>query len=123
MIKAGYTLEVTSWENDGDCYNTKRLDGLRAKDVSWRFKFLKRFSQDNDHQLTEESVNALILLVDPNRYNNEAITEELAYEVVNDVIYEMLGSTYESDYLRTFESAAVYYVEQDMLDLAAEFET
>lgn len=28
MIKAGYQVQVTSWENDGDNYNTISIDGL-----------------------------------------------------------------------------------------------
>ncbi len=34
-IPAGYRLTVTSWENDGDNYNTKTLDGLTLDKVSY----------------------------------------------------------------------------------------
>lgn len=32
-IKPGYTLSITSWENDGDCYKTQVHHGLTKPDV------------------------------------------------------------------------------------------
>ena len=31
LIPAGYRVEVTSWENDGDNYNTKSISGIKSE--------------------------------------------------------------------------------------------
>ena len=42
-IPAGYTLTVTSWENDADNYADKTLHGLSEADVRFYLNLLSRF--------------------------------------------------------------------------------
>lgn len=63
MIKKGYQLRVTSWENDADNYNTVSLDGLSKEDVEFYINFIKVF-----RELDLE-----------NRYD-ETVTDEEAHE-------------------------------------------
>lgn len=46
-IPAGYRLTVTSWENDGDNYNTKTLDGLTLEKVSYLVDLCKILGSSN----------------------------------------------------------------------------
>lgn len=41
VIKAGYRLTVTSWENDADNYNTVVVDGLTKDQVELAVDFIK----------------------------------------------------------------------------------
>ena len=49
-IKPGYLLKVTTWENDGDNYNTVDMDGLTAEQVRFYLHVCKKFGYDNDSE-------------------------------------------------------------------------
>ncbi len=52
-IKAGYRLTVTSWENDGDNYNTKSQDGLTKEESVFLVELITLFkSRHNRHGLS-----------------------------------------------------------------------
>lgn len=42
-IPAGYQIQITSWENDADNYNTKILSGLTKEDAKFYIEFAKLF--------------------------------------------------------------------------------
>lgn len=42
-IKPGFLLKVTTWENDGDNYNTVDLDGLTETEVRFYLHLCKKF--------------------------------------------------------------------------------
>lgn len=48
-IPAGYRVSVTSWENDGDNYNTEILEGLSKEAVMFIVAFCHKFWSQNDH--------------------------------------------------------------------------
>lgn len=48
IIPAGYRLTVTTWENDGDHYKTKVLEGLTKERVTALVELSKLFSSKNN---------------------------------------------------------------------------
>jgi hypothetical protein len=46
-IKAGYRLTVTTWENDGDNYNTEIKEGLEKAEVYFLTDILKLFDRSS----------------------------------------------------------------------------
>jgi len=43
MIPRGYQLQITSWENDGDYYNTQIVNGLTASQAAFYVEFAELF--------------------------------------------------------------------------------
>jgi len=52
IIKAGYRITVTSWENDADNYNTKTVDGLDENEVNFHIDILKLIAGSNCNDKT-----------------------------------------------------------------------
>lgn len=46
-IKAGYRVHVTTWENDGDNYKTKTVEGLTENETHFLVEFCKLFYSGN----------------------------------------------------------------------------
>lgn len=53
-IPAGYTLTISSWENDADNYADKTLHGLSEADVRFYINLLNRFRSHNSGGLGNE---------------------------------------------------------------------
>lgn len=49
IIKKGFRVTVTSWENDADNYNSGELQGLSHPEAAFIVDFVKLFSSQNDH--------------------------------------------------------------------------
>lgn len=47
VIQAGYEIEVKSWENDGDNYNTKSIQGYNKADTAFIVEFVRLYSSKN----------------------------------------------------------------------------
>ena len=47
QIEAGYRLTVTSWENDGDNYNTKTVEGYTLEEVTFLVELCNLFRSRN----------------------------------------------------------------------------
>jgi len=47
VIPAGYRMSVVSWENDGDHYLTRTLEGLRKDEVHFYLDLCKLFKSEN----------------------------------------------------------------------------
>lgn len=45
IIKAGYRVTITSWENDADNYNTKIIEGLTLDQAKFYVDFAKLFTK------------------------------------------------------------------------------
>lgn len=116
MIKAGYAIEITSWENDADCYNTKRIDGLSLEECRWRCAFIKYYAE-NIHQveLDYTHTEALYAFVPASYIEGAGYSvpedESERHELVCDLVYQMFGFAYESDRTRVCESWAVYFIQ------------
>lgn len=48
IIKAGYRLSVTSWENDADNYQTHSIDGLNEETVKNLIKLVSLFESSSN---------------------------------------------------------------------------
>lgn len=63
-IKAGYQVTVTSWENDGDNYNTKIVQGLTQHEAKFMVRVLGLFGHKgefgNDHSNYKDLIKAII---------------------------------------------------------------
>jgi hypothetical protein len=53
IIKAGYVLTYSSWENDGDYYKEHRFEGLTKEEVEDTIEFLKIFVSKNNRKSGE----------------------------------------------------------------------
>ena len=49
-IPSGYTLSITSWENDADCYKTQVFHGLEADEVRFLIEVARLFKSMNNHR-------------------------------------------------------------------------
>lgn len=55
LIPAGYRVEVTSWENDGDNYNTKSISGIKSESaVKFVVDICKLHRSRSDHSIPGE---------------------------------------------------------------------
>ena len=52
IIKAGYRITVTSWENDADYYNTNTVDGLDEQETKFHVDLLKLIAGSNCNDST-----------------------------------------------------------------------
>ena len=110
-IKLGWMLQVTSWENDGDCYNTKTLDGLTEDEVRAKVALCKVL-----HSIGKEPHDA-------NTVYNIAAKLGILEDEVEDGIYELIGFS-DADgggFLRVCESWKVYYIPFDLPKMTNQF--
>lgn len=110
-IKLGWMLQVTSWENNGDFYNTKTLDGLTEDEVRAKVALCKVL-----HSIGQEPHDA-------NTVEEIAAKLDLFEDEVEDGIYELTGfSDADGDeFLRVCESWKVYYIPFDLPDMTDKF--
>lgn len=134
-IKAGYRLEVVSWENDADNYNTKVIDGLTIRQVQFYTKLCKMLESKNSwgdtahfgnmYEPSDEEVAAYIAAVRPlarayvDVINCEGYTEtdieddEDLGNRLNDFTSDLMGNS-EYYYHRVVESFSVHYLSEDI---------
>lgn len=133
-IKAGYKIEVTSWENDGDNYSTKSKEGLTKEQTQLYFDICNLMSGDfgnmyDPYESETEALNAaasVILLkhidVTSLLYPNTDFTDlEECNEIFSDIHYELFGGS--EFYTRQLESMSVTYVPYELVleDVTHEF--
>ena len=116
MIKQGYFVEVTSWENDADFFNTKRLSGLTKAEAKFLVGILNVIedARDDDTQKVNwsevaKTSNQLIVnlgavswptLFEYFEHNHEEGLEALVGDLLG---YDEMGR------LRTLDSTEVYH--------------
>lgn len=133
-IKAGYKIEVTSWENDGDNYKTISKEGLTREQTQLYYDICNLMSGEfgNMYDPDESETDALnaavsvILLKHRNvssaLYQNTDFTDlEECNEIFSDIHYELFGSG--EFKTRNLESMSVTYIPQDieLKDVTHEF--
>lgn len=110
MIKQGYQIQIESWENDGDFYNTKFIDGLSKEQVKDYIQFLECIKPyGNESTRVKDFKNIFDSLV---INKNSLIDPESKYPVdeVSDLIYETVGYNETGECVRVLESIKVYYI-------------
>jgi len=134
IVEKGYTLEVTSWENDGDNYKTKKIT-LQDKDLAITIaKMCKELfcscnngegGIGNTNEGDEDEAEETILTYLEN--NNNVLHSILNYLDVKKLLYSnndkisaimeinrrVMGSS-EYYYSRVFESCQLYYSPEDI---------
>jgi hypothetical protein len=136
-IPAGYQIQVESWENDGDNYNTKVISGLTEDECSFYAAVCDYFGQrGNDFLFVPNILKDLQVIFDKYKFGfDEGMAREwhsvLAddydlSELTNDILgypsecYYSMGDD-KKEFFRTVESYRVYYIEREMPDLSREF--
>ena len=134
-IPAGYQLHITSWECDGDHYNTKTVSGLTREDVPCYLEVLSLFKSvsqggfSNDQDVDRGAVMAAVLAVvekhpDISERTRRIFTHFARPQYANDHLYErlsdLLGRSEHCDF-RVFDSAKVYYYETPVMDVSKRF--
>ena len=125
VISKGFTLSVTSWENDGDNYATEQLT-FESKDLSIAVARLCRdlFKSKNNSATkgignsgNSNSVHNVIvdyMKAHPELYELiENPSESDLVEVCMNYNYRLMGSS-EYYYSRVFESASLTYSPEDI---------
>ena len=135
VIKKGFQLNIITWENDGDCYNTTTLDGLDKENAQFLLAFCQMFksghniagcygnmelySHDIDDKLSLVNRTAILAA----KYNQTEVLSYLngitdtteAFEYITEIfVYELIGYAYESSCVRVFESATCFYIPEDI---------
>jgi len=129
MIKAGYQITTTSWENDGDNYNNITISGLTKDRVKYIIAMCKLFTSNMHGNLCEcsyDSPEVSLAVVDmlavASAYHDVLEKDEIEYikEETCDYMTKFLGSG-EYFNFRVFDSYTVHYVPVDILDVSSEF--
>lgn len=141
VLKQGYRLTITTWENDGDNYKHKELgeDGeLTEIGIRYILHMLQLFSaqtRSNSPNIGNEEFERLFIHLETfvdhhndfaKRYNQSGYpifdawadddsenAEALA--ALEKFIYEYVGDWADGEFVRVFESAKVHYVPKTMV--------
>lgn len=125
MIKKGYNIHITSWENDGDFYNTKVKVIQTQEEAKFYLEWLNIFGSRHNWKDRPAGLGNEMGL----KYDGDVMQSALAYtnelrikydlevwssvEEFWDESCDVLGSSEFYDF-RVFERAEVYYIEQDL---------
>jgi hypothetical protein len=145
MIKAGYQLHVTTWENDADAYVTKIISGLTEEDtrfyIAWAQQFVSRHGwklkglgngANTAEEILQSLQNALDICWPTNLALVETIQELLESEYSGDWAHELLCEDLlgypvqecymsKSHFTRVFESFKVFYIPVDIEQVTSKF--
>lgn len=118
-MRKGYALQVTSWENDGDNYNTITMDGLSKEDVPIIITFCTLFySKSNNNGGLGNSSYSEQYLIDTAVGNFEKEYPELANQELQ---YDLGLGGNEYYAARVFDSVKVLYIPVDIEDVTKDF--
>lgn len=111
----GFYLEVTTWENDYDHVKTEefRFDSLQGYKIALAAIVAMSELTTNNAVRYKEVAKMTIKLA-------ESISSELADSVIDsdyllELIVDMVGTQYESDYYRVVDSYSSYFVDRDVV--------
>ncbi|BEH88054.1 hypothetical protein [Klebsiella phage phiKp_21] len=137
-IKAGYTVSVTTWENDGDNYQTNDIVGLSKEDAKMFIDTLPIFKSVNSKKKGlgnkelninqylgkfEDLINNNIITVSfAEKYfgyinPNSDYDEDEQQDTIIEALSEILGYPVEYDYgfIRVVEKVQVLYFDEDIV--------
>jgi hypothetical protein len=128
MIKAGYLLQITTWENDGDNYSTKSFSGLDYNECVFMAKvcelFASRYSNlkgfGNSDRRDSQVFNAYRELLSDFKKNYGELPldfDEEEDDYISDILYDIVGTWCDGDYWRVVENYKVYYFNQDVSEV------
>lgn len=137
-IKPGYQLHITTWENDGDNYNTIITSGLSKEDVVFLVDLANCFGRNSnignewvrDEDLREVLEKVLTkhpsISSDMSEEWREAMEdfEEDSYyarDLLREHVLSTPGEGYGGDFCRIVENIKVYYFPNEVVDITHEF--
>lgn len=133
-IVPGYRVQVTTWENDGDNYNTEAMDGLDENEVRFVLHVCKLFGSSFPNSLGNEDLHgeAFVLALQVHLTNfdgtipSDWVPAGDEEEYLEDFYCDLLGNLgingTEYGYWRVFEDAQVYLVPQPILNVTKKFQ-
>ncbi|QKN88457.1 hypothetical protein vBValSX1_64 [Vibrio phage vB_ValS_X1] len=122
ILKAGYTLKILSWENDADFYNTKTYH-VEDKDWAIILKHIcenllcSQYSSDygvGNTDISDNTSTARITQYFETYGIPEHVPEDELFDWLNDLAYDLVGSSYESTCIRVCESCTLLYTPEDI---------
>jgi hypothetical protein len=120
MIKEGFMVRITSWENDGDYYNTKTFDGLdttQTRNLVAFCKFLQKVDRIKCHDV--QNIDFSKFEYFNCYYGFSGWDFEATQDYFEELAYEILGCT---EYgMRVLEQFDVHFIEKDIPDLTTVF--
>ena len=133
-IPAGYQLHITSWENDGDNYNTILVNGLTKEDVACYLEILSLFKSksqggfaNTDRTDRDAVAEAVMAAVENHPDISKATKKEFTFDDpfywsdhVHETMSDLLGQSEHCDF-RVFDSFTVYYYETPVKDVTSKF--
>lgn len=146
-IKPGYMIKITTWENDGDNYNTVSKEGLTADEARFYWEVAHLFTSKNYRQeeavtygnadvgTVREEVNDSIGLIaqrfrekglgipkdwDIEAYEDKEWLEKYGDDFYSDSLYDIVGIWCEGEYYRVFESAEVFLIPEAIKNVTDE---
>lgn len=123
MIKTGYLIQITTWENDADNYSTKSYDGLTynkclfmaelCKLFASRYSGLKGFgNSETSNSKVYEAYRQLLVNFEKEHGQVPVSFDEIEDDYISDALYDIIGMWGEGEYWRVVESYKVYHVKQ-----------
>lgn len=119
VIKAGYMMEIESWENDYDVVKIISIDGLISDEVKFYLEILHLFAlngfgnqSDVDEELLEKLINEIIEKYSLKRkFKLDNISDLLGYPENNSIMF------------RVYDSAKIYWIPKKIVfeDYSEEF--
>lgn len=127
-FKKGFMIEITSWENDGDHYLTKIIDGLTKEEVN-QFSYVMPFFRSEWCTESGRFGNKDFCMFSVEEVLMEGIDEgKLTREFLGKFFFEdghpdldkiqtLLGCPveYDYDFIRVFESMKIYHLPEDVV--------
>lgn len=136
-IQAGYMVTVETWENDGDHYKTKELQGLGKEDVALVLEVCNYFrTNGGDIKPWEEINKAVREIFEKHQCVTTGLLGNLLMDVndeddFHDHLYEIIGSPVEDygcygdgqNYYRNVDTVKVFHTPEDIFleDVTKEF--
>ena len=140
-IKAGYQLQVTTWENDGDHYNTEIRSGLTKEDTKFLISIAEQFSKKGKYGNDFIKDNDLIEVVSKALEGNSSITPLMKaewqealqnsidegdgafylHEILSDTLLGCPEEDYGAGFCRVVETIEVFCIPEDIDDVTKEF--
>lgn len=114
VINKGYTITVTSWENDADNYKTKQKTVDTLEEIKIIYKICNELlisGTNNDKGIGNSIDSEYDYRIEEYIEDNPELN--LTEEYIRELAYLLLGSSEFYDY-RVFESCEVFYSPEDI---------
>lgn len=125
VIKPGYRITCTSWENDADNYNTKTVDGLSEDTVRFHVDLLKLIAGSNCNDKTvfgnmyeprNEAIKAFeAAVLEVLRKHDKLDLEYDTLDTAMSIIGDYTGYGDDGFFTRVVESLEVEYIPQEII--------